>query len=226
MVLLEALIFRCPNFPYWFSSCIKHCHKYYVFLSLCVCLCISETPPPGYLSEDGETSDHQMTHSMDTGSPNLSPNPVSPAHSNLGKDFVCVCVFNFVFVFFSVCLPWRVHKCFHSASPQWEFPPLISLHFCERKPGDDEALCFPCSMWAVKQGKTPCSPHWHQWQYPMFILSGWKNTRGFSASYWWNNNITPVSFGSAALFWDFSHGQTVKVVDHVEEEKEQVTGTR
>ncbi|MGH0160537.1 UNVERIFIED_CONTAM: hypothetical protein FKN15_062662 [Acipenser sinensis] len=26
---------------------------------------IPETPPPGYLSEDGETSDHQMNHSMD-----------------------------------------------------------------------------------------------------------------------------------------------------------------
>ncbi|XP_059421026.1 mothers against decapentaplegic homolog 3-like isoform X2 [Carassius carassius] len=44
---------------------------------------IPETPPPGYLSEDGETSDHQMNHSMDTGSPNLSPNPVSPANNNL-----------------------------------------------------------------------------------------------------------------------------------------------
>uniref|UniRef100_A0ACB8E4X9 Mothers against decapentaplegic 3 n=1 Tax=Sphaerodactylus townsendi TaxID=933632 RepID=A0ACB8E4X9_9SAUR len=28
---------------------------------------IPETPPPGYLSEDGETSDHQMNHSMDAG---------------------------------------------------------------------------------------------------------------------------------------------------------------
>uniref|UniRef100_A0AAQ5BHF1 Mothers against decapentaplegic homolog n=1 Tax=Homo sapiens TaxID=9606 RepID=A0AAQ5BHF1_HUMAN len=45
---------------------------------------IPETPPPGYLSEDGETSDHQMNHSMDAGSPNLSPNPMSPAHNNLG----------------------------------------------------------------------------------------------------------------------------------------------
>lgn len=33
-----------------------------------LCVFISETPPPGYLSEDGETSDHQMNHSMDTGS--------------------------------------------------------------------------------------------------------------------------------------------------------------
>ncbi|EPY81729.1 mothers against decapentaplegic 2-like protein [Camelus ferus] len=46
---------------------------------------IPETPPPGYLSEDGETSDHQMNHSMDAGSPNLSPNPMSPAHNNLGR---------------------------------------------------------------------------------------------------------------------------------------------
>lgn len=51
---------------------------------------VPETPPPGYLSEDGETSDHQMTHSMDTSSPNLSPNPVSPTHSNLGRDCVLV----------------------------------------------------------------------------------------------------------------------------------------
>ena len=26
----------------------------------------TETPPPGYLSEDGETNDHQLNHSMDT----------------------------------------------------------------------------------------------------------------------------------------------------------------
>lgn len=32
----------------------------YVFLS-------TETPPPGYLSEDGEASDQQMNQSMDTG---------------------------------------------------------------------------------------------------------------------------------------------------------------
>uniref|UniRef100_H9GFW0 Mothers against decapentaplegic homolog n=1 Tax=Anolis carolinensis TaxID=28377 RepID=H9GFW0_ANOCA len=47
---------------------------------------IPETPPPGYLSEDGESSEHQMNHSMDAGSPNLSPNPMSPAHNNLGKE--------------------------------------------------------------------------------------------------------------------------------------------
>lgn len=30
-------------------------------------MCVAETPPPGYISEDGETSDHQMNRSMDTG---------------------------------------------------------------------------------------------------------------------------------------------------------------
>lgn len=27
----------------------------------------TETPPPGYISEDGEASDQQMNQSMDTG---------------------------------------------------------------------------------------------------------------------------------------------------------------
>uniref|UniRef100_A0A8C5RQL5 Mothers against decapentaplegic homolog n=1 Tax=Laticauda laticaudata TaxID=8630 RepID=A0A8C5RQL5_LATLA len=52
---------------------------------------IPETPPPGYLSEDGETSDHQMNHGLDAGSPNLSPNPMSPAHSNLDLQPVTYC---------------------------------------------------------------------------------------------------------------------------------------
>ncbi|MED6260855.1 Mothers against decapentaplegic 3 [Ataeniobius toweri] len=43
---------------------------------------IPETPPPGYLSEDGETNDHHVTHNMDTSSPSLSPNPVSPTNNN------------------------------------------------------------------------------------------------------------------------------------------------
>ncbi len=86
-------------------------HKRDELLSVCVFvlrvfLCVSETPPPGYLSEDGETSDHQMTHSMDTSSPNLSPNSVSPTHSNLGKHCgsVCVCVSVCLCTFLSVCL--------------------------------------------------------------------------------------------------------------------------
>ncbi len=30
-------------------------------------ICLTETPPPGYISEDGEASDQQMNQSMDTG---------------------------------------------------------------------------------------------------------------------------------------------------------------
>lgn len=33
-------------------------HLFYTFV---------ETPPPGYISEDGETSDQQLNQSMDTG---------------------------------------------------------------------------------------------------------------------------------------------------------------
>lgn len=33
---------------------------------LCCCF-FTETPPPGYISEDGETSDQQMNQSMETG---------------------------------------------------------------------------------------------------------------------------------------------------------------
>lgn len=43
-----------------------------VALSLCSSMflshvCVTETPPPGYISEDGETSDQQMNQSMETG---------------------------------------------------------------------------------------------------------------------------------------------------------------
>ena len=47
---------------------------------------IPETPPPGYISEDGETSDQQLNQSMDTGSPaELSPTTLSPVNHSLGK---------------------------------------------------------------------------------------------------------------------------------------------
>lgn len=36
-------------------------------LNLSLFLYVTETPPPGYLSEDSETHDHQLNHSMDTG---------------------------------------------------------------------------------------------------------------------------------------------------------------
>nr|XP_033790761.1 mothers against decapentaplegic homolog 2 isoform X3 [Geotrypetes seraphini] len=47
---------------------------------------IPETPPPGYMSEDGETSDQQLNQSMDTGSPaELSPSTLSPVNHSLGR---------------------------------------------------------------------------------------------------------------------------------------------
>ncbi|KAF6714908.1 Mothers against decapentaplegic-like protein 2 [Oryzias melastigma] len=40
---------------------------------------IPDTPPPGYMSEDGETSDQQMNQSMESGSPaEMSPSTLSP----------------------------------------------------------------------------------------------------------------------------------------------------
>nr|XP_015198761.1 PREDICTED: mothers against decapentaplegic homolog 3 isoform X2 [Lepisosteus oculatus] len=78
---------------------------------------IPETPPPGYLSEDGETSDHQMTHGMDAGSPNLSPNPVSPAHSNLDLQPVTYCEPAFWCSISYYELNQRVGETFHASQP-------------------------------------------------------------------------------------------------------------
>ena len=39
----------------------------------------TETPPPGYISEDGEASDQQMNQSMDTGTLDLATPPPFPA---------------------------------------------------------------------------------------------------------------------------------------------------
>ncbi|KAG7221779.1 hypothetical protein INR49_028853 [Caranx melampygus] len=78
---------------------------------------IPETPPPGYLSEDGETSDHQMTHSMDTSSPNLSPNPVSPTHSNLDLQPVTYCEPAFWCSISYYELNQRVGETFHASQP-------------------------------------------------------------------------------------------------------------
>nr|XP_061811062.1 mothers against decapentaplegic homolog 3 isoform X2 [Nerophis lumbriciformis] len=78
---------------------------------------IPETPPPGYLSEDGETSDHQMTHSMDTGSPNLSPNPVSPTHNNLDLQPVTYCEPAFWCSISYYELNQRVGETFHASQP-------------------------------------------------------------------------------------------------------------
>nr|AAS57862.1 Smad3 [Carassius auratus] len=78
---------------------------------------IPETPPPGYLSEDGETNDHQMNHSMDTGSPNLSPNPVSPANSNLDLQPVTYCESAFWCSISYYELNQRVGETFHASQP-------------------------------------------------------------------------------------------------------------
>ncbi|XP_071392358.1 mothers against decapentaplegic homolog 3b isoform X3 [Centroberyx affinis] len=76
-----------------------------------------KTPPPGYLSEDGETSDHQLNHSMDTSSPSLSPNPVSPANSNLDLQPVTYCESAFWCSISYYELNQRVGETFHASQP-------------------------------------------------------------------------------------------------------------
>ncbi|XP_067874270.1 mothers against decapentaplegic homolog 3b isoform X2 [Heterodontus francisci] len=79
---------------------------------------IPETPPPGYISEDGETSDHQMNHSMDTGSAaDLSPNPLSPTHSNLDLQPVTYCEPAFWCSIAYYELNQRVGETFHASQP-------------------------------------------------------------------------------------------------------------
>ncbi|XP_035299648.1 mothers against decapentaplegic homolog 3 isoform X4 [Cricetulus griseus] len=95
---------------------------------------IPETPPPGYLSEDGETSDHQMSHSMDAGSPNLSPNPMSPAHNNLDLQPVTYCEPAFWCSISYYELNQRVGETFHASQPSMTVDgftdPSNSERFC------------------------------------------------------------------------------------------------
>uniref|UniRef100_H3BVD1 Mothers against decapentaplegic homolog n=4 Tax=Hominidae TaxID=9604 RepID=H3BVD1_HUMAN len=95
---------------------------------------IPETPPPGYLSEDGETSDHQMNHSMDAGSPNLSPNPMSPAHNNLDLQPVTYCEPAFWCSISYYELNQRVGETFHASQPSMTVDgftdPSNSERFC------------------------------------------------------------------------------------------------
>ncbi|KAK9394179.1 mothers against decapentaplegic 3 [Crotalus adamanteus] len=95
---------------------------------------IPETPPPGYLSEDGETSDHQMNHSLDAGSPNLSPNPMSPAHSNLDLQPVTYCEPAFWCSISYYELNQRVGETFHASQPSMTVDgftdPSNSERFC------------------------------------------------------------------------------------------------
>ncbi|XP_053079809.1 mothers against decapentaplegic homolog 3 isoform X4 [Acinonyx jubatus] len=93
-----------------------------------------KTPPPGYLSEDGETSDHQMNHSMDAGSPNLSPNPMSPAHNNLDLQPVTYCEPAFWCSISYYELNQRVGETFHASQPSMTVDgftdPSNSERFC------------------------------------------------------------------------------------------------
>ncbi|XP_074862661.1 mothers against decapentaplegic homolog 3 isoform X3 [Carettochelys insculpta] len=95
---------------------------------------IPETPPPGYLSEDGETSDHQMNHSMDAGSPNLSPNPMSPSHNNLDLQPVTYCEPAFWCSISYYELNQRVGETFHASQPSMTVDgftdPSNSERFC------------------------------------------------------------------------------------------------
>uniref|UniRef100_A0A8C6NPW3 Mothers against decapentaplegic homolog n=1 Tax=Nothobranchius furzeri TaxID=105023 RepID=A0A8C6NPW3_NOTFU len=78
---------------------------------------IAETPPPGYLSEDGETNDPQLNHSMDTSSPSLSPNPVSPTNGHLDLQPVTYCESAFWCSISYYELNQRVGETFHASQP-------------------------------------------------------------------------------------------------------------
>ncbi|KAK0133994.1 Mothers against decapentaplegic 3 [Merluccius polli] len=100
-----------------FQGRVQESTKCFNDICVCACACVSETPPPGYLSEDGETSDHQLNHSMDTGSPSLSPNPVSPANNNLDLQPVTYCESAFWCSISYYELNQRVGETFHASQP-------------------------------------------------------------------------------------------------------------
>uniref|UniRef100_A0AAZ3QA02 Mothers against decapentaplegic homolog n=1 Tax=Oncorhynchus tshawytscha TaxID=74940 RepID=A0AAZ3QA02_ONCTS len=76
---------------------------------------IPETPPPGYLSEDGEASDHHLNNLMNTGSPsNLSPESASPTH-NLQPVTYCESAFWCSMSYYE--LNQRVGETFHASQP-------------------------------------------------------------------------------------------------------------
>ncbi|XP_023692381.1 mothers against decapentaplegic homolog 2-like isoform X1 [Paramormyrops kingsleyae] len=79
---------------------------------------IPETPPPGYISEDGETSDQQMNHSMDSGSPaEMSPNTLSPINHNLDLQPVTYSEPAFWCSIAYYELNQRVGETFHASQP-------------------------------------------------------------------------------------------------------------
>ncbi|KAG7264422.1 hypothetical protein CRUP_022489, partial [Coryphaenoides rupestris] len=70
---------------------------------------IPETPPPGYLSEDGETSDHQLNHSMDTGGRQACRPIPSRQHTIISSAFWCSISY--------YELNQRVGETFHASQP-------------------------------------------------------------------------------------------------------------
>uniref|UniRef100_A0A7N6ACX8 Mothers against decapentaplegic homolog n=1 Tax=Anabas testudineus TaxID=64144 RepID=A0A7N6ACX8_ANATE len=79
---------------------------------------IPETPPPGYLSEDGETNDHQLNHSMDTacGSVNvLFTSPPTFPLADLQPVTYCESAFWCSISYYE--LNQRVGETFHASQP-------------------------------------------------------------------------------------------------------------
>ncbi|KAK7933605.1 hypothetical protein WMY93_004501 [Mugilogobius chulae] len=80
---------------------------------------IPETPPPGYISEDGEASDQQMNQSMDTGSPaELSPSTLSPVNHSMDLQPVTYSEPAFWCSIAYYELNQRVGETFHASSPR------------------------------------------------------------------------------------------------------------
>ncbi|NXB77353.1 SMAD2 protein, partial [Donacobius atricapilla] len=79
---------------------------------------IPETPPPGYISEDGETNDQQLNQSMDTGSPaELSPSTLSPVNHSLDLQPVTYSEPAFWCSIAYYELNQRVGETFHASQP-------------------------------------------------------------------------------------------------------------
>ncbi|XP_061732971.1 mothers against decapentaplegic homolog 2 isoform X3 [Nerophis ophidion] len=79
---------------------------------------IPETPPPGYISEDGEASDQQMNQSMESGSPaELSPNTLSPVSHSLDLQPVTYSEPAFWCSIAYYELNQRVGETFHASQP-------------------------------------------------------------------------------------------------------------
>ncbi|XP_061590365.1 mothers against decapentaplegic homolog 2 isoform X5 [Cololabis saira] len=79
---------------------------------------IPDTPPPGYMSEDGETSDQQMNQSMESGSPaEMSPSTVSPVSHGLDLQPVTYSEPAFWCSIAYYELNQRVGETFHASQP-------------------------------------------------------------------------------------------------------------